>query len=236
MLDIFESKSNLVEKLRDLRERLNKIQEAEILRQASEAALKASEETFRMLVECCSAGIFLETVQGKILDCNQAGLKMFGYTKEEMVGLTIADLVPEDFAANLPEVISEADTTGDVAAERVNRRKDGSLFPTEITTKLLTVGGEPRLIAYVTDITDRKRLEGERERRIAELQKALNEAKTCPGLIPICASCKKIRDGEKGGWRQVEEYIQDHFEVQFSHGICPDCVARLYPELGLSQK
>jgi hypothetical protein len=49
------------------------------------------------------------------------------------------------------------------------------------------------------------------------------------GLLPICAACKKIRD-DKGYWHQVEEYVRDHSEADFSHSICPDCVRRLYPE------
>lgn len=63
---------------------------------------------------------------------------------------------------------------------------------------------------------------------LKELQNALNEIKTLSGLIPICASCKKVRD-DKGYWNQVEDYIEDRSSAQFSHGICPDCVEKLYP-------
>ena len=63
----------------------------------------------------------------------------------------------------------------------------------------------------------------------AELQAALAKVKTLSGLLPICASCKKIRD-DQGYWQQVEVYIRDHSEVEFSHGICPDCAQKLYPQ------
>ncbi len=102
-------------------------------------------------------GIFIETLEGKILDCNEAACRMFGYTHEEMVGLRIHDLVPEDFAKELPDVIEE-DTDGK-ALERVNRRKDGTLFPTEIHTKIIDLDGERRLIAYVRDMSEKKRVE-----------------------------------------------------------------------------
>ncbi len=69
-------------------------------------------------------------------------------------------------------------------------------------------------------------------RTLKELQKALNEIKTLSGLIPICASCKKIRD-DKGFWNQVEIYISDRFDTKFSHGICPDCQDKLYPEYSM---
>lgn len=64
----------------------------------------------------------------------------------------------------------------------------------------------------------------------AELAEALAEVKTLSGFLPICASCKKIRDDD-GYWNQLEGYIRDHAGVEFSHSICPDCSAKLYPEL-----
>jgi len=79
------------------------------------------------------------------------------------------------------------------------------------------------------DITKRKHAEEalrktieEREKLIKELQSALDNVKTLQGLIPICASCKKIRD-DKGFWNQVEGYISEHTDAKFTHGICPDC-------------
>ena len=71
-------------------------------------------------------------------------------------------------------------------------------------------------------------------RTIENLKVALSEVKQLSGLLPICASCKKIRD-DKGYWNQIESYISHHTEAEFSHGICPDCAERLYPELDLSK-
>lgn len=76
-------------------------------------------------------------------------------------------------------------------------------------------------------------LEGLVRKRTEELEKALAEVKRLSGFLPICASCKKIRDDE-GYWQQVEVYIRDRSEAQFSHGICPDCAEKLYP--GLTDK
>jgi len=70
----------------------------------------------------------------------------------------------------------------------------------------------------------------ERENIILELQDALTEVITLRGIIPICASCKKVRD-DKGYWKQIESYIRDHSEADFSHGICPECAKKLYPDL-----
>ena len=65
---------------------------------------------------------------------------------------------------------------------------------------------------------------------IEELRHALAEIKTLRGIVPICAGCKKIRD-DQGYWNQVEVYVEDHTEAQFSHGLCPECSRRLYPGL-----
>lgn len=75
----------------------------------------------------------------------------------------------------------------------------------------------------------------EKESLLRELQEAYNKVKTLSGLIPICSHCKKIRD-DKGYWNQVEQYITDHTDAVFSHGICPDCMQKLYPDTFLNLK
>ena len=62
---------------------------------------------------------------------------------------------------------------------------------------------------------------------MGELQDALSKVKALSGMLPICASCKKIRD-DKGYWQQIETYLSDHSEAEFSHGICPGCAHKIY--------
>jgi hypothetical protein len=76
---------------------------------------------------------------------------------------------------------------------------------------------------------ERKRAEAEREKLIVDLQDAVARINRLNGLLPICAHCKNIRD-DKGYWTQIESYIREHSEAEFSHGICPDCAKKLYPE------
>jgi hypothetical protein len=80
------------------------------------------------------------------------------------------------------------------------------------------------------EIAERKRAEDEKEDLIRELKETLSKVKTLSGLLPICSSCKKIRD-DKGYWNQLEAYIRDRSEAEFTHSICPECKKRLYPEL-----
>lgn len=84
--------------------------------------------------------------------------------------------------------------------------------------------------AFALDISKRKRVELEKEALIDKLQLALDEVKTLRGILPICSSCKKIRD-DKGYWNQLEEYVAKHSHAEFSHGMCQECAFKLYPEL-----
>jgi hypothetical protein len=86
-----------------------------------------------------------------------------------------------------------------------------------------SIGGQ------IGQFTARKQSEADRERLIRELQDALANIKTLRGLLPICASCKKIRD-EGGSWNQIEEYILARSEALFTHGICPDCARKQHPD------
>ena len=85
-------------------------------------------------------------------------------------------------------------------------------------------------LQIATDISERKKIEEEREQLIAQLEESLAKIKTLSGFLPICSSCKKIRD-DKGYWNEVEVYVRDHSEAEFSHGMCPDCLKKIYPEL-----
>jgi AmiR/NasT family two-component response regulator len=84
--------------------------------------------------------------------------------------------------------------------------------------------------ARFEDLLELRRLSAELQRSNEELQAALASVRTLSGLLPICAYCKKIRD-DQGYWHQVELYIQKHAEVQFTHGFCPDCCRKFYPEI-----
>jgi hypothetical protein len=102
---------------------------------------------------------------------------------------------------------------------------------TENDAKMAAAFGELAAISLENSnhLDKRRRAEEEREKTIGELKRALAEVKTLSGLLPICASCKKIRD-DKGYWRQIEKYVSDRSEAQFSHSICPECAQKLYPD------
>jgi hypothetical protein len=86
------------------------------------------------------------------------------------------------------------------------------------------------LVGITRGINDLMKAQTARDNLITELQNALADVKTLSGLVPICANCKQIRD-DKGYWTQVEAYIQERSQARFTHGICPDCMKKLYPNV-----
>jgi hypothetical protein len=92
------------------------------------------------------------------------------------------------------------------------------------TLMLIGIAGISPLFATIKEAEEKQR------NLVASLQEALAKIKTLSGILPICASCKKIRD-DRGYWNQVEAYVRDHSEAEFSHGICPHCAKKLYPDI-----
>jgi len=111
---------------------------------------------------------------------------------------------------------------------------DGRYFASTASRLYDAQGNAVGAIESIRDVSAAKRTEQEREKLIRELQAAIAKVRTLSGLLPICSSCKKIRD-DKGYWNQIESYIRDHSDAQFSHGICPECRKTIYPDIEFSE-
>jgi DNA-binding NtrC family response regulator len=125
-------------------------------------------------------------------------------------------------APHLAIVVLTGNDDEAVAVEAVRMGAQDYLFKGDTHGQLLI-----RAIYYALE---RKRAAKEREQLIGELREALAHVKQLSGLLPICASCKSIRD-DRGYWQQLEKYLDEHSEVKFTHGLCPHCARKLYPEL-----
>lgn len=110
-------------------------------------------------------------------------------------------------------------------------RRDGTEFDAEVQSRfILDESARPiRMRTIVRDISDRKAEERARKETIAQLNDALARVKTLSGLIPICAWCRRIRD-DQGYWQQIETYLSEHSDADFTHGICESCSARMTGE------
>jgi PAS domain S-box-containing protein len=187
-------------------------------------------------------GIYVLDVHGKITFMNPEAERLLGWTLDELnekgahnlVHYRRADGTPLPFeACDIHNVIHSGKSF--VSVDEVFVKKDGTVFPVSVVSSPIFENGN--VVAAVTafrDITSRKEIEQEREQLLLAYEDALHNIKTLKGLMPICASCKRIRD-DKGYWNQIESYIQQHSDAEFSHGICPECAKRIYPKYYLDK-
>jgi PAS domain S-box-containing protein len=138
-------------------------------RKRTAAALRESDLKHRTLFEAATDAIFLETLEGDILDCNRVACEMYGYTKEELLGLNVADLVPEKVGETLPNVVADELRVGGIFVEASQKRKDGTVFAAEISTRTVRLGEEQLVVAYVHDLTGRKQAEETLRQRAIQL-------------------------------------------------------------------
>jgi PAS domain S-box-containing protein len=153
-------------------------------RKRAEEALRDEEEKYRVLFETSQDAIFLETLDGHILDCNNNAAKMYGYDKDSLKTLEVKDLIPAEMTEDINALDGMLAKQGGFVVEVVNKRKDGTLFPIELSAKLASVGNQRLLVVYVRDITERKRHHRELE-AIASMATALRLAVTMIEVQPI---------------------------------------------------
>lgn len=203
----------------------------------AEQALLASEHRLgRILEHLPTAGAVAElAAPGRVLILNQQFVRTFGYTLEDLptveewyrraypdreLRARYVHAWREDLNRAIPE-------RGPLATREYQVTcKDGSV-------RFVLIGALPleeTLVVTFSDITARKQAEAERERLIAQLQHALEEIHTLRGMLPLCSHCKSVRD-DQGSWHRVDSYLSRHSAVKITHGICPDCIQSLYPDL-----
>ena len=180
-------------------------------------ALIASEKSLSAILEMNADGIVIVDTEGLILYVNPAAEKLFGKKEEDLLGYPFGFPVLSDESKDI--IIRQGNTLVDVA-----------LRVAHVQWKQ-----KPAFQLSLRDITERIQMQEEREKIIKELQAAMENIKMLSGLLPICSSCKKIRDDD-GYWNQLEGYIQNHSIATFTHSVCPECFPKLYPEYAAMQK
>ncbi len=134
-------------------------------------SLEESNERYKVLVELSTDAIFLGNEYGEILGCNESATKIFGYTKNEFKKMFLKELLFNRAEDIFPDFITDDVLTGDIPVDKINRKKDGSFFYSEMNTKFFRVQDKTWVIAYIRDITRRKLTEKELEREILEKQR-----------------------------------------------------------------
>jgi len=190
----------------------------------------AAEEKYRVITEFANDCI-LVIQDGKMVFENPACCDLMGGPLTDSATRDFLDIMAsEDRKTVLKDynTLLEGGHAPNPHTVRI-RGADGEQRFVEIASSLIQYRNRPAVLAIMRDMTKRKQAEEALLRERDKLQAALAKIKTLSGMLPICAHCKKIRD-DKGYWNQIEEYIRDHSEVQFSHGLCPECAKELYPE------
>lgn len=183
------------------------------------------------IVESSEDAIIGTSLDGTILSWNYGAERMYGYSAAEVRGLSIATLTPSASPEEFLDVYEQIERGEWIARyQTVRVRKDGTAIDVALTLSPIkdADGKVVGVSAIERDISTAKREDEQRMRLIQELTDALARIKTLRGLLPICASCKKIRD-DQGYWQKVELYLAEHTNAEFTHGLCPDCLGNLYP-------
>lgn len=201
--------------------------------------LQRSEEQLERILQTTPGGVTIIDINGRIYYANKTAEQILGlerknsterYYNDPAFKISTVDgkPLPEEELPYIRVMMSGMPVYGlEHAIEHHDGRK---IYLSVNAAPLLDYNNQiTAIITSITDITKLKTAERERERLIAELQDALNKVKTLSGLLPICAFCKDIRD-DSGYWHQVEAYIKEHSKANFSHGVCPDCAKKHYPE------
>ena len=191
--------------------------------EALEDAKTEWESTFNAMEDW----IALVDAESYILQSNEAG--------KDITGLVHSDLIGKKCC----KILHNSDTRIDECPmNRMFVSKKRESVELQVKDRWLSVTVDPVIdskgnigssVHIIRDITEKKKADEERERLIDQLSQALTEVKKLSGLLPICSLCKKIRD-DRGYWNQIEEYIREHSEAEFSHGFCPECAKKMYGE------
>ncbi len=204
-----------------------------------ELALQTSEDRLNLVLEGSQLGFWDWNAVTNEVYFSHTWKEMLGYTEDE-VGNDLSEwdkrVHPDDKEATYADL--NAHLEGKTPFYENEHRvlcKDGSykwiLDRGQVMSR--TEDGKPlRVTGTHADITEKKEIELEKQRLTQELQTALNDVKVLSGLLPICSSCKNVRD-DNGYWDKIETYISRHSDADFSHGICPDCAKKLYPDIDL---
>jgi PAS domain S-box-containing protein len=197
-------------------------------RKRVEEALRESEEKYQVLAESISDVFFAMDKNLRYTYWNKASEKLTGIPAENAVGKTLMEVFPDNEAREQVKKMYLQVIETKKPKQLIVKYPGNEQIVHEINT-YPTIEG---VSVFIKDITERKQAEEERDKLVAELQKALSEVKTLRGFLPICSHCKNIRD-DKGYWSKIESYIQQHSDTEFSHGICPECAKKYYPEMDL---
>jgi len=171
-------------------------------RKEAQREIEQAKESFHNIVDKNSDGIVVIDMEGTVRFVNPAAGHFFNREAKDLIGRPFDHAIPDGETAHI-EIVRSSGKPG-----------IGEIRKTETELE-----GRVGYLISIRDVTEREKL-------IGELRQALGKIQTLKGLLPICSYCKKIRD-DKGYWEQIETYITQHSEAEFTHGLCPECAEKI---------
>jgi PAS domain S-box-containing protein len=199
---------------------------ATIARLEAERISREKDERLRLLVEQIPVIFWTTDADLQVTSARGAALKTLDLQPEQLIGTNVVELFGNPASAAVHA--HRRAIAGYSSNYQLTFREH--IFQAYVEPLRGTAESATGCIGIAFDVTERARAEEQSGQLFLELQDAQAKMKILRGLLPICASCKHIRD-DRGYWKQIEQYIGDRADVQFSHGICPECFQRLYPDL-----
>jgi len=178
------------------------------------------------IIDTMPDGLVVLDAENQIIDANPSIQKILQQRLKSLIGNKIGTFFPD--SQELQQALERTEET--FIELKFNSGSGENFYEVRIIPLVKEVTGNSGKSVLFHDFTKRKLIEIERESLVRKLQDALAEVKTLNGLLPICSHCKKIRD-DQGYWQNVEEYVRQRTHAEFSHGICPDCMVKLYPDI-----
>ncbi|MCB0305084.1 MAG: PAS domain S-box protein [Calditrichaeota bacterium] len=228
MKDQHKSKEQLIDELIDLRKKVARLEKLGKRR-------KRREKKFRKFLESAPDALVVTSDRGKIMLVNAQTEKLFGYSRSELIGKSVEMLLPKQSRASHKRqrkdyALQPYTRPMGAGMDLFGQHKDGTVFTVEVSLSPMQTEEGMWISCNIRDISQRKMIEQEERQRLIKEFEAANEGlKILRGILSVCSSCKKVREDD-GSWKNIEKYICDHSEAVFSHGICPKCFEKLYPQ------
>lgn len=180
---------------------------------------------YEQLFDCLNEAIIVHDEQGHIINANKEAVKVTGYSKKELTSMTVPDIHPEHVLEKSKDAFSTIEEMGHIRFTTDFMRKNGQIFTGEVSASLTVLNGRKVIQGILCDISHRKSFEQEEQ---ASLRPSVSTNK----FITICCGCKKLkkRNHTSENWEKIESYLMDKHKMEISHGLCPECIEKYYPE------
>ena len=195
----------------------------------AQVEIQAGLERYSDLFDFAPVGYFHLTRSGAVRLVNLTGASLVGRERANLVGKLLPSCFVEPDRATVHSLLAQVFATGTKQACEVTLESQNPL-PRHVRLEAMCSADGESCRTVMMDITERKEAEAALRQKNTELEAALVQVKKLKRLLPICAGCKKIRN-DGNYWQEVEVFITENSETTFTHGLCPDCVKKYYPEV-----